>query len=121
MKQKLFQPNATPQTLRLVGNGGPSTLWNGTGDFGSGHAGNAGNKGGSSFSWNRLIDSVFGNAGGILNGVGSIVGAANNKTTTTYSYNENKNAFSFTNGTTVTALVIGGVAIIVTIILVLKK
>lgn len=97
MKQKLFQPNATPQTLRLDGDNS------------------------SGFSWNGLIDSVFGNAGGILNGVSSIVGAANNKTTTTYNYNENKNAFSFTNGTTITALVVGGVAIIVTIILVLKK
>lgn len=97
MKQKLFQPDATPQLLRVDGDGG------------------------SGFNWNGLADSIFGNAGDILNGVGSIVGAANTKTNTTYNYNENKNAFSFTNGTTVTALVIGGVAIIVTIILVLKK
>lgn len=97
MKQKIFPHDATPQPQRLDGDGG------------------------SGFSWNGIIDSVFGNAGGILNGVGSIVGAANTKTTTTYNYNKNENAFSFTNGTTITALVIGGVAIIVTIILVLKK
>ena len=79
----------------------------------------------SGLNWNGFFDSFFGNAGGILNGVGTIVGAANNKSTTnttTVDLNAtNRNAFSWSNGTTITAIVIGGVAIVITLILVLKK
>lgn len=79
----------------------------------------------SGFNLNGFFDSLFGNAGGILNGVGTIVGAANNKSTTnttTVDLNTtSKNAFSWSNGTTVTAIVIGGVAIVIALILVLKK
>lgn len=77
------------------------------------------------FSWNGFFDSFFGNAGGILDGVSGIVGAANNKNTTnttTVTYDtSNRNFFSWSNGTTITAIVIGGVAIVITLILVLKK
>lgn len=78
---------------------------------------------GNGFSWNNALSSFFNNAGGMLNGVAGIVGAANTKnySATITTDNTNRNLFSWTNGTTVTALVIGGVAIIVTLILVLRK
>jgi hypothetical protein len=78
---------------------------------------------GNSFSWNNALSSFFDNAGGMLNGVAGIVGAANTKnySATITTDNTNRNLFSWTNGTTVTAIVIGGVAIVVTLILVLRK
>ena len=80
---------------------------------------------GSGFNLNGFFDSLFGNAGGILNGVGTIVGASNNRSTTnttTVDFNtSSRNSFSWSNGTTVTAIVIGGVAIVIALILVLKK
>ncbi len=77
--------------------------------------------GGSGFSWDNLVS----NFGSILNGVGNIVGAANNSYHKTENINEDKTTttglFSFTNGTTLTVIVIGGIALIITLVLVLGK
>lgn len=68
-----------------------------------------------------IWNSLFSNAGNMFNGIASIVGAANTKTE-----NVNKNIvqetkFSWTNGTTITAIVLGGVALIIAMILILRN
>lgn len=69
------------------------------------------------------LNSLFENLGEILTGASSIVGAANTSYHRTETKNENinKNSFSWTNGTTITAMVIGGVAIIIVLILIFRK
>lgn len=73
--------------------------------------------------WSKVLD----NMGGILNGAANIVGAANNydRTTTvntnTRNVNDTTGHFSFTNGTTITALAIGGIAVIIVLIIVLGR
>ncbi len=73
------------------------------------------------FSWNNLVS----NFGDILNGVGSIVGNANSYSRETTNRNENLNetngSFRFSNGTTLTVIILGGIALIITLILVLGK
>jgi len=71
--------------------------------------------------WNGLLD----NMAGILNGAANIVGAANSYDRTTTTNNNTRTdttgAFSFTNGTTITAMVLGGVAVVIVLIIVLGR
>lgn len=75
----------------------------------------------SGFSWNNLVSHL----GDIFNGVGSIVGNANSYSRTTDNTNRNidevNGRWSFTNGTTLTVIVLGGIAVIVTLVLVLGR
>ena len=61
----------------------------------------------------------------IFGGIGSIVGNANSYSrttdTTNRTVNETNGFFSFSNGTTLTVIILGGIAVIVTLILVLGK
>ena len=78
---------------------------------------------GNRFSWNNLVSHL----GGIFDGIGSIVGNANsysretNTNTTNHTVNETNGSFSFSNGTTLTVIILGGIAVIITLILILGK
>ncbi len=95
--------------------------WVGGGESGSTDTG------GSSFSWNNLVSHM----GNILNGIGSIVTGANNWNRTTnvdvteHNIDENINnttgRFSWSNGTTVTVIVVAGLVVVIALILVLGK
>ncbi|MBR3725252.1 MAG: hypothetical protein IKN11_07715 [Bacteroidales bacterium] len=78
-------------------------------------------KTGGGFSWNNLVSHL----GDIFGGIGSIVGNANSYSrttdTTNRTVNETNGSFSFSNGTTLTVIILGGIAVIVTLILVLGK
>lgn len=78
-------------------------------------------KGGSNFSWNNFVS----NLGDIFNGIGNIVGNANSYSRTTDNTNRNisetNGHWSFTNGTTLTLIVLGGIALIITLVLVLGR
>ena len=73
----------------------------------------------SKFSWNNFVSHL----GDIFNGIGSIVGNANSYSRTTDNTNRNidevNGRWSITNGTTLTVIVLGGIAVIITLILVL--
>ena len=77
--------------------------------------------GGSGFSWDNLLS----NLGGILGGIGSIVGNANSYSRTTDNTNRNIDEATervvYRNDTTVTVVILGGIAVIITLILVLGK
>lgn len=80
-------------------------------------------KTGGGFSWNNLVSHL----GDIFDGIGSIVGNANsysretNTNTTNHTVNETNGSFSFSNGTTLTVIILGGIAVIITLILILGK
>lgn len=69
--------------------------------------------------------SLFDNLGSAFNGIASIVNAANTKTENINEHRDitstNKNSFTWTNGTTVAAVVMGGVVICVILALTLKN
>ena len=73
------------------------------------------------FSWNNL----FSHLGSIFNGIANIIGNANSYSrstdTTNRTVNETHGSLSFTNGTTLTVIILGGIALIITLILVLGK
>lgn len=73
------------------------------------------------FSWNNLVSHL----GSIFNGIGNIIGNANSYSrsteNTTRTVNETHGSLSFTNGTTLTVIILGGIALIITLILVLGK
>lgn len=73
------------------------------------------------FSWNNLVSHL----GSIFNGIGNIIGNANSYSrstdTTNRTVNETHGSLSFTNGTTLTVIILGGIALIITLILVLGK
>ncbi len=75
----------------------------------------------SGFSWNNLVSHL----GSIFNGIGNIIGNANSYSrstdTTNRTVNETHGSLSFTNGTTLTVIILGGIALIITLILVLGK
>ncbi len=79
----------------------------------------------SGFDWNNLVSSFFSNAGNILQGIaGIVVGSNNSNHTTTLNTNTtlvDSSNRSTTNGATVTAIAIGGLAVVVALILVLGK
>ena len=95
--------------------------WVGGGESGSTDTG------GSGFSWDNLVSHM----GNILNGIGSIVTGANswNRTTnvdvTEHNIDENINnttgRFSWSNGSTVTVIVVAGLVVVIALILVLGK
>lgn len=95
--------------------------WVGGGESGSTDTG------GSGFSWNNLVSHL----GDMLHGVGSIVTGANswNRTTnvdvTEHNIDENINnttgRFSWSNGSTVTVIVVAGLVVVIALILVLGK
>lgn len=87
------------------------------------YAGENSNPNGSTSDGQPWLNSLFENLGDIAQGAASIVSAANTKNynTKNENINTNTNKFSWTNGTTITAMVIGGVAIIIVLILVLRK
>lgn len=76
---------------------------------------------GNRFSWNNLVSHL----GDIFDGIGSIVGNANSYSretnTTNHTVNETNGSFSFSNGTTLTVIILGGIAVIITLILILGK
>lgn len=67
--------------------------------------------------------SLFDNLGSAFSGIGDIVRAANTKTEVINETRDitNKNSFTWTNGTTVAAVVMGGVVICVILALTLKN
>lgn len=75
------------------------------------------------------LNSLLENGGSIFSGIADIVGAARTKTenvnitnsTTNRNIDEAHASFWQGNGTTITALIIGGVAVIVTLVICLKK
>lgn len=73
------------------------------------------------FNWNNLVSHL----GSIFNGIGNIIGNANSYSrstdTTNRTVNETHGSLSFTNGTTLTVIILGGIALIITLILVLGK
>lgn len=81
----------------------------------------------SGFSWNNLVSHM----GNILHGIGSIVTGANNWNRTTnvdvteHTIDENINnttgRFSWSNGSTVTVIVVAGLVVVIALILVLGK
>ena len=75
----------------------------------------------SGFSWNNLISHL----GSIFNGIGNIIGNANSYSRSTENtnrtVNETHGSLSFTNGTTLTVIILGGIALIITLILVHGK
>ena len=73
----------------------------------------------SSFSWNNFVSDL----GNIFNGIGSIVGNANSysRTTTTTNINDTTGRLVYRNSTTITVIVLGGIAVLITLILVLGK
>ena len=81
----------------------------------------------SGFSWNNLVSHM----GNILNGIGSIVTGANNWNRNTnvdvteHNIDENINnttgRFSWSNGSTVTVIVVAGLVVVIALILVLGK
>jgi hypothetical protein len=76
---------------------------------------------GGGFSWNNLVSHL----GSIFNGIGNIIGNANSYSRSTENtnrtVNETHGSLSFTNGTTLTVIILGGIALIITLILVLGK
>lgn len=72
---------------------------------------------------NSWLNSLFGNLGSAFSGIGDIVRAANTKTEVIDETRDitNKNSFTWTNGTTVAAVVMGGVVICVILALTLKN
>lgn len=78
-------------------------------------------KSGGGFSWNNFVS----NLGDILGGIGSIVGNANSYSRTTDVTNRNIDEATgrvvYRNGTTVTVVILGGIAVLITLILVLGK
>ena len=77
--------------------------------------------GGSRFSWDNFVS----NLGGIFNGIGNIVGNANSYTRTTDNTNRNIDETTgrliYRNSTTITVIILGGIAVLITLILVLGK
>ena len=73
------------------------------------------------FNWNNLVSHL----GSIFNGIGNIIGNANSYSRSTENtnrtVNETHGSLSFTNGTTLTVIILGGIALIITLILVLGK
>lgn len=79
------------------------------------------------FSWDNLVSHM----GNILNGIGSIVTGANNWNRNTnvdvteHTIDENINnttgRFSWSNGSTVTVIVVAGLVVVIALILVLGK
>ena len=109
---------------QLIPTTNPIQLYGATGQAGEGYFGNynpSQPSSGSSFSWNNLFD----NLGNILSGAGSIVGAANSYDRTTTINNNNSDTvdghFSFTNGTTLTAIILGAIALIIVLVIVLGR
>lgn len=76
-------------------------------------------KSGGGFSWNNLVS----NLGNIFNGIGSIVGNANSysRSTTNTNINDTTGRLVYRNSTTITVIVLGGIAVLITLILVLGK
>lgn len=76
---------------------------------------------GGFFNWNNLVSHL----GSIFNGIGNIIGNANSYSRSTENtnrtVNETHGSLSFTNGTTLTVIILGGIALIITLILVLGK
>lgn len=82
---------------------------------------------GRGFSWDNLVSHM----GNILHGIGSIVTGANNWNRNTnvdvteHTIDENINnttgRFSWSNGTTVTVIVVAGLVVVIALILVLGK
>lgn len=81
----------------------------------------AGESSGGKFSWNNFVS----NLGDILGGISSIVGNANSYSRTTDNTNRNFDETTgrviYRNGTTVTVVILGGIAVLITLILVLGK
>lgn len=114
---------------QLIPTTNPIQLYGATGQAGEGYFGNynlpqpsdGNTSSGSSFSWNNLFD----NLGSILSGAGSIVGAANSYDRTTTINNNTSDTvgghFSFTNGTTLTAIILGAIALIIVLVIVLGR
>lgn len=114
---------------QLIPSTNPIKLYGATGQAGAGYSGNDNlpqgsdnsSGSGSSFSWNNLFD----NLGSILSGAGSIVGAVNSYDRTTTINNNNSDTvdghFSFTNGTTLTAIILGAIALIIVLVIVLGR
>ena len=73
----------------------------------------------SGFSWNNFVS----NLGNIFNGIGSIVGNANSysRSTTNTNINDTTGRLVYRNSTTITVIVLGGIAVLITLILVLGK
>lgn len=111
--------------------GGGVTQWADGGDVNGdwvvGGESGSGDTGGSGFSWNNLVSHM----GNILHGVGSIVTGANNWNRNTnvdvteHNIDENINnttgRFSWSNGSTVTVIVVAGLVVVIALILVLGK
>lgn len=80
-----------------------------------------GSKGSSGFSWNNFVS----NLGNIFSGIGDIVGNANSYSRTTDNTNRNINDTTgriiYRNSTTITVIILGGIAVLITLILVLGK
>lgn len=82
---------------------------------------------GGGFSWDNLVNHM----GGILNGIGSIVTGANSydrrtsvdvtEHNTSENINNTTGRFSLTNGSTVTVIVVAGLAVVIALILVLGR
>ena len=114
---------------QLIPSTNPIKLYGATGQAGAGYFGNYNlpqgsdnsSGSGSSFSWN----SFFSNLGGILSGAGQVVDAANSYDRTTTVNNNNTDTvnghFSFTNGTTLTAIILGAIALIIVLVIVLGR
>ena len=81
----------------------------------------AGESSGGKFSWDNFVSHL----GDILGGIGSIVGNANSYSRTTDVNNRNIDETTgrvvYRNGTTVTVVILGGIAVLITLILVLGK
>lgn len=77
----------------------------------------------TSGSGNSWLNSLFNNLGSAFSGIGDIVRAANTKTEVVDETRAitTKNSFTWTNGTTVAAVVMGGVVICVILALTLKN
>lgn len=81
----------------------------------------AGESSGGKFSWNNFVS----NLGNIFSGIGDIVGNANSYSRTTDNTNRNINDTTgriiYRNSTTITVIILGGIAVLITLILVLGK
>lgn len=78
-------------------------------------------KSGGGFSWNNFVS----NLGNIFSGIGDIVGNANSYSRTTDNTNRNIDETTgrivYRNSTTITVIILGGIAVLITLILVLGK
>lgn len=82
---------------------------------------NSSDQSSSGFSWNNFVS----NLGNIFSGIGDIVGNANSYSRTTDNTNRNIDETTgriiYRNSTTITVIILGGIAVLITLILVLGK